>query len=76
MKAKYAVAFDHSHIQVRQFTGLSESQLIKTILEQGIHTVSSITHDADDSGDIRPVEGRELISIWKQVHRTIKHRKH
>jgi hypothetical protein len=58
-----------------QFVGLTESQLIKTLLEQGVHTLSSITHD-QCPGKILPVEGKEMISIWKQVYKVIQKRKH
>ena len=58
-----------------QFGGLTESQLIKTLLDQGIHTLSSITHDDQRPGKILPVEGKEMISIWKQVYKVIKKRK-
>ena len=59
-----------------QFGGLTEGQLIKTLLEQGIHTLSSLTHDGQSPGEIRPVEGEEMISIWKQVYKVIQKRKH
>ena len=75
MKPKYCAVFSHPNMNLQQFKALSESQLIKTMLEQGIQSVSSITHE-EDSGEVRPVEGKELISIWKQVYRTIVHRKH
>jgi hypothetical protein len=59
-----------------QFGGLTERQLIKTLLEQGIHTLSSLTHDDQNQGQIRPVEGKEMISIWKRVYKVIQKRKH
>jgi hypothetical protein len=35
----------------------------------------SITHDDQDPGKVRPVEGKEMISIWKQVYRMVQKRK-
>ena len=75
MKPTYCAVFAHPNKNLKQFNALSESQLIKTMLEQGIQSVSSITHE-EGSGAVGPVEGKELISIWKQVYRTILHRKH
>jgi hypothetical protein len=74
MKPKYCAVFDRPHMNPTRLSGVSESQLIKTMLEQGIHTVSSITHDEESSGKIRPVEGKELISR-KQVHGEIQSRR-
>jgi len=76
MKPKYCADFGHPNINGKQFVGLTESQLIKTLLEQGVHRVLSITHDDRNQGKIRPVEGKEMISIWRQVHRMIQSRKH
>jgi hypothetical protein len=77
MKAKYCAVFNHSNTSGgMQFGGLTESQLIKTVLDQGIHTLSSISHDDQRPGKIRPVEGKEMISIWKQVYKVIQKRKH
>lgn len=76
MKAKYCADFGHLSVNGKKFVGLTESQLIKTLIEQGIHRVLSITHDDQGSGKIRPVEGKEMISIWKQVYRMIQNRKH
>jgi hypothetical protein len=58
-----------------QFRGLTESQVMTALLDQGVHTLSSITHEDRSSGNIRPVEGKEMISIWKQVYREIQERK-
>ena len=74
MKLKYSVVFHHPNMDLKQFTGLSESQLVHTMLEQGVHTVSSITHE-ETCGKVGPVEGEEMISIWKQVYRSIQMRK-
>jgi hypothetical protein len=74
MKAKYSAVFNQPNIGPKQFSGLSESQLVRTMLEEGIHNVSSITHQ-ETSGQIRPVEGAEMISIWKQVYRSTQIRK-
>jgi hypothetical protein len=74
MKPKYSAVFNHSNSDPKLFKGLSERQLVHTMLEQGIHTVSSITHE-EDSGKVHPVEGEEMISIWKQVYRSIQTRK-
>jgi len=77
MKAKYCAVFNHANRSGGlQFGGLTESQLIKTLLDQGIHTLSSLTHDDQRPGRISPVEGREMISIWKQVYKVIRKRKH
>src|SRR5258706_16433611 len=77
MKPKYSAVFGHPSVNINEkhFVGLTESQLIKTLLEQGVHTVSSITHDRQTPGAVHPVEGREMISIWKQVYRMIQKRK-
>jgi hypothetical protein len=45
MKPKYCADFGHPNINGKQFVGLTESQLIKTLLEQGVHRVLTITHD-------------------------------
>jgi hypothetical protein len=77
MKAKYCAVFNHANTSGgMQFGGLTESQLIKTLLDQGVHTLSSITRDHQSPGKVRPVEGREMISIWKQVYKVIQKRKH
>jgi hypothetical protein len=75
MNPKYCAVFERPRMNPTRLSGLSESQLIKTMLEQGIHTVSSITHDEESSGKVCPVEGKELISIWKQVHGEIQSRR-
>lgn len=75
MKPKYCAVFNHPNMNPMRVTGLSESELIKTMFEQGIHTVSSITHEEEGFGKIRPVEGKELISIWKQVYEIIQSRR-
>ncbi len=77
MKPKYCAVFDQAKMSGgMQVVGLTESQLIRTLLKQGIHTLSSITHDDQSPGKIRPVEGKEMISIWKQVYKAIQKRKH
>lgn len=77
MKPKYRAVFSHSNMnRGMQFVGLTESQLIRTLLEQGVHTLSSITHDDQCRSKIYPVEGKEMISIWKQVYKAIQKRKH
>ncbi len=68
MKPKYCAVFERPRLNPTRLSGLSESQLINAMIEQGIHTVSSISHDEESSGKVCPVEGKELISIWKQVH--------
>jgi hypothetical protein len=75
MKTKYCADFDHPTLNGKQFVGLTESQLIKTLLEQGVHKVLSITHDDQSLGKNRPVEGKEMISIWKRVYQMIQNRK-
>ena len=75
MKPKYCAIFGHPNTDGKQFVGLTESQLIKTLIEQGMHTVLSITHDDRNPGKIRPVEGKEMLSIWKHVYRIIQNRK-
>lgn len=75
MNAKYSAVFDQPNQERKRFTGLSETQLVERMLEQGFHTVSSITQE-EASGRIRPVESAEMISIWKQVYRSIQSRKH
>jgi len=74
MKPKYSAVFNQSNRDRKEFTGLSESQLVQRMLEQGFHTVSSITHQ-EASGVIRPVEAGEMISIWKQVYKSIQTQK-
>lgn len=75
MKPKYCAVFDRPHMNPTRLGGLSERELIKALLDQGIHTVSSITHDEGIAGKICPVEGKALISIWKQVHGEIQSRR-
>jgi hypothetical protein len=75
MKPKYSAVFNQPNIGQKQFSGLSETQLVHTLLKEGVHTLSSITHE-ETPGEIRPVEGVEMISIWKQVYRSIQVRKH
>jgi hypothetical protein len=76
MKPKYCAVFNHSDLHGgMQVGGLTESQLIKTLLNQGVHTLSSIMHEDQSPGKIRPVEGKEMISIWKQVYKVIQKRK-
>jgi hypothetical protein len=77
MKPKYRAVFYHANMNGGvQFVGLTENQLIKTLLDQGVHTLSSLTHDDRSPGNIRAVEGKEMISIWKQVYKVIQQRKH
>lgn len=77
MKPKYCVEFSHSSTgKQSHFVGLTESQLVSTVLEQGVHRVLSITHDDQGPRDIRQVEGTEMISIWKEVYRMIRKKKH
>jgi hypothetical protein len=75
MKPTYSAMFNRPNSKPKVFTGLSERQLVQTMLEQGIHTLSSITH-GERSGKVQPVEGQEMISIWKQVYRSSVARKH
>jgi hypothetical protein len=75
MKSKYCAVFSHQNMNGKQFVGLTESQLIKVLIDQGVHTLLSITHDDKGPGKVRPVEGKEMISIWKQVYRRIQKRK-
>jgi hypothetical protein len=77
MKPKYCAVFNHANMNGgMEFGALTESQLIKTLADQGVHTLSSITHDGQSPGRIRPVEGKEMISIWKRVYKVIQKRKH
>jgi hypothetical protein len=76
MSVRYRVEFGHPRLgEPKHFAGLTESQLVKTILEQGMHRVLSIQHDDPSARNIRRVEGREVVAIWKSVYKIIQKRK-
>lgn len=71
---KYTLSFSSSSPSSRHeyVRGLSESQLITTILKRGMHRVASITHDGEENGASQPLSEKETISIWKKVYQRIK----
>jgi len=74
MKPKYCAVFGNINSGER-VAGLTETQLVRTVIERGSHLLLSITHDDQISGKIRPLEGKEMLSIWKRVYEMILDRK-
>jgi hypothetical protein len=75
MKAKYCALFHLPNGNGTQVCGLSESQLISTLMDRGFHTLSSVSYDDQRPGTVRPVEGKEMSAIWKQVYKAILERR-
>ena len=75
MKPTYSAVFNHPSSCESRFVDLTESQLIRTMLEQGVHSLTSVTRKYPGQDGLYAVEGKEMISIWKKVYRAIRHRK-
>ena len=75
MKPTYCAIFSHPGSHESRFADLTESQLISTMLEQGVHTLTSVTRKQSGQDGLSAVEGKEMISIWKKVYKVIQPRK-
>lgn len=71
---KYTLSFNSNSpsFEYAYIKGLTESQLIQTMLEHGVHRVATIAHDRKGCAGLRPLSQREMISIWKKVYLRIK----